>query len=358
MKNNSPYFKGKMMINYNKNNDVVKYKYLEFIEHSEEGKDPKTVKQFADAIYEFEVATGFKDFKGYNSDWAIVYKDYLNDKRNKQTGLNISKSYLLHYVSNVRNFLTWIRENIKGYSKIKKADISYMHVRRNEKNQARAVNLPESHSVKDIISTIRKMPDKTIIEERNKAMISLFLLCCPRISSLQESRVEHIRYFEDYNSWAYMQDPRFSPTKGNGFIKTFFVGEVQDLIDNVINWKQYLESQGRKNKDYLFPKITPSFTKSGETEMLFDKDYIKSQTIIRNIVKKAYEANGLKYIKPHNFRHSIARHVRKSNNNVTDTLIALAENMGQKNGYSTLVTSYAGDPLESRAKLMKAIVLE
>ena len=204
MKNNSPYFKGKMMINYNKNNDVVKYKYLEFIEHSEEGKDPKTVKQFADAIYEFEVATGFKDFKGYNSDWAIVYKDYLNDKRNKQTGLNISKSYLLHYVSNVRNFLTWIRENIKGYSKIKKADISYMHVRRNEKNQARAVNLPESHSVKDIISTIRKMPDKTIIEERNKAMISLFLLCCPRISSLQESRVEHIRYFEDYNSWAYI----------------------------------------------------------------------------------------------------------------------------------------------------------
>jgi integrase len=163
---------------------------------------------------------------------------------------------------------------------------------------------------------------------------------------------------EDYESWVFLQDPRLQVIKGSQCIKSFFVGQVDDLIANVINWKNHLEAKGRKGKDYLFPKITPSFNRNGEHVMEIGRDYIASQTIIRGVVKQAFESNGLKYIKPHNFRHSISRHVRKSGNNVTDTLIALAENMGQKNGYSTLVTSYAGDPLESRAKLMKAIVLE
>ena len=343
---------------YNAANEAIKYQYLEHIEHTQDGKDPKTIKQFASAICEFELANGFQDFRKYNLDWAITFKDHLNDKRNKQTGQHISKSYLLHYVSHVRNFLLWIQANVKDYAKIKKTDIDYMHVRKNEKSQARATNLPESHSIKDILATIRKMPEETDIERRNKAMVSLLVLTCPRISSLQEARIERIKYLEDYESWVFLQDPRLQVVKGSQNITSFFIGQVDDIIANVTNWKAHLEAKGRKGKDYLFPKIMPSFNKSGAPVMEVGRDYIQSQTIIRGIVKQAFEANGLKYIKPHNFRHSLSRHVRKSNCNVTDTLIALAENMGQKNGYSTLVISYAGDPLEERAKIMKAIVLE
>lgn len=343
---------------YNADNEVVKYNFLKHLEHTQDGKDQKTVKQFANAIFEFEFANGFKDFRKYNLDWAIAFKDHLNDKRNKQTGQNISKSYLLHYVSHVRQFLFWIQDNVKEYAKIKKTDIDYMHVRRNEKNQARATNLPDSHNITDIIATIRKMPEKTELEKRNKAIISLFVLTTPRISSLQEARLERIKYMEDYKSWVFEQDPRLQSTKKAQCITSFFIGQVEDLIANVINWKNHLETKGRKGKDYLFPKIMPSFNKSGEPVMEIGRDYIQSQTIIRGVVKQAFESNRLKYIKPHNFRHSLSRHVRKGDGNVTDTLIALAENMGQKNGYSTLVTSYAGDPLKNRAKLMKAIVLE
>jgi integrase len=331
---------------------------FEELENDANGKDPKTVSMYVNAIHEFEVANNFKDFRKYNSDWAIIFKDYMNDKRNKNTGQNISKSYYYHYMGFVRQFLEWLRENEKDYAKINKRDIRYLNTTKNDKNQAKATNYPESHNIPDILATILKMPENTEIEKRNKAMLSLFVLTTPRISSMQEARVGKIRYFEDYDIWAFMQDPRLQNTKTSQCITAFFIGQVEDLIANVINWKKHLESQGRKDKDYLFPKITPSFTKEGNTEMILTKEYIQSPTQIRQLVREAYENNGLKYIKPHNFRHSITRHVRKTSTNPVNTTIALAENYGQNNGFSVMVGRYGGDSLGERAAFMKAIVLE
>jgi integrase len=342
---------------HNPDNEIIKYKFFERLENSKDGRDPETVNQFVNAVHEFEIATGFKDFRKYTSDWAIIFKDCLNDKTNQRTGKNISASLYLHYISHVRQFLKWIFDNEKEY-KLKQDDIDYMHVTRKEKTKARATNHPESHDIADILATIRKMPETTDIEIRNKAIMSLFLLTTPRISSLQEARLGRIKYFKDYDCWVFLQDPRFQNTKGSKYITSFFIGEVEDIIQNVIKWCDLLVAKGYKDSDYLFPKITPSFTKDGNSIMILTKDYIQSDTKIRDIVKAAYENNGLKYIKPHNFRHSVARHVRKANINTTDTLIALAENAGQKNGFSTLVTSYAGDPLERRARMMKVILLE
>ncbi len=345
-------------IKYNQNNEIVKYKFFEELEHSKDGKDPKTVNQFINAVHEFEVATGFKDFKKYTGDWAIIYKDHLNDKKNKQTGDNISKSYYLHYISNVRRFFEWLVENEKGYSKIKRKHIDYLHVGKNDKNKAKATNYAESHDIADVLATIRNMPEATEMEMRNKAMLSLFLLTTPRVGSIQTATISSIKYFKDYKTWAFIQDPRVQNTKFSKKITAFFIGQCDDIILNVINWQKHLIAKGFKAKDGLFPKITPSFNKQGDSITLLTKECMKSDSKIRDIVKEAFEANNLPYIKPHNFRHSVTRHIRKTHQNPTDALIAFAENAGQKNGYSTLITSYAGDPLESSAELMKAILLE
>jgi len=343
---------------HNQANEVVKYRFFEELGNDVDGKDPKTVIMYVNAIHEFEVANGFKDFKKYNSDWAITFKFHMNEKRNKNTGQNISKSFYYHYMGFVRQFFEWLLENEKDYAKINKRDMRYLNTTRNEKNQAKATNYPESHKIADILKTIRKMPESDEIEKRNKAMMSLFILTTPRISSMQEARIGKIRYFEDYDIWTFMQDPRLQNTKKSQPITAFFIGQVEDLIANVLNWKKYLEAQGRKGKDYLFPKITPAFTKDGNTEMILTKDFIQSPTQIREIVRNAYKNNGMTYIKPHNFRHSMTRHVRKTSPDPVNTTIALAENYGQNNGFSVMVDSYGGDAMGERAKLMKAIVLE
>lgn len=342
---------------YNQNNEIVKYKFFEELENSVDGKDPKTVDQYIKAIHEFEIANNFKDFRHYNKDWAIVFKDHLNDKRNKQTKQHISKSYYFHYLSHVRTFFEWLLKNEKEYSKLKEREINFLGTTGKEKNQARVTGIPESHEIKDILSTIRNIPNETKEQRRNKAMLSLFLLTSPRISSLQEARIKSIRYFKEYDSWAFLQDPRLQNTKYSKKIIAFFVGNVEDIKQNVLNWRNELIEEGWNDKDYLFPKITPSFTKDSKSIMVLQKDYIRSDGQIRDIVKKAFVDNGIKYLKPHTFRHSIAREVKKKPN-ATELGIALAENYGQKTGMAVLFSSYAGDYLQKQAELVKGIELE
>ena len=91
--------------------------------------------------------------------------------------------------------------------------------------------------------------------------------------------------------------------------------------------------------------------------VVLTKEYIKSGTQIRDIIKESFLKNDLPYLKPQSFRHSITRKVRKEEA-ATDKLIALAENFGQKNGMAVLITSYGGDALGGRAKIIKSIHLE
>jgi site-specific recombinase XerD len=51
----------------------------------------------------------------------------------------------------------------------------------------------------------------------------------------------------------------------------------------------------------------------------------------KTVFKKAFECNNLKYLKPHSFRHSMARAMKKISNGV-ELSIALAENYGHKSG--------------------------
>ncbi len=342
---------------YNPANEIAKYNFFEQLEHSEDGKDPKTIKQYVAAVHEFEVATGFKDFKKYTSDWAIDFKDCLNDKINSRTGEHISKSLYFNYISFVRQLFEWIVKNNKDYAKIKDEHIKFLHVTRNDKNKAKATGYQESHEVCDILSSIRNMPESNEIEMRNKALVSLCLLTTPRISSLQEGRIERIKYFKDLDAWAFLQDPRLQNTKYSKFITSFFIGHVEDIIQNVLKWKNYLISKGHTNKDYLFPKIKSSFTQDGTPILELTKECIKSQTQIRIIIKDAFVSNNLPYLKQHSFRHSITRKMMKGED-AAERLMALAENEGHKGGMATLVASYGGNYLAKQARLLKEFELE
>jgi len=332
---------------HNEANEIVKYQFFEELKHVQQ-KDPKTVRQHVNAIHEFELATGFKGFKSYTAEDAKVFKHHLNNKKNKRTGQSISRSLYANYVAHVRTFFEWLYKNAKGYTKLKPRDIAYLKVTQNEANQAKATNYQESHEVAGLLATIRNMPEQTIVEKRNKAMFSLVLLTSARISSLQTARVGSVKYMKEFDNWAFLQNPKTHKTKFAKNITSFFVGQCQDIIDNIANWQAYIVSQGFRDNDYLFPRTKSGFNKQGEPIVELTKEVIKSDTVIRDALKDALTLNGLKYISPHKFRHSITREARKSGAN-TDTLIALAENFGQKTGMATLIANYGDNYLYKRA---------
>lgn len=334
----------------NPKNELLKEKFFEMLEGAK-GRDPKTVQAHANAICEFEIFTNFKDFKKFERKNAIEFKSYIANKTNQKTGEPVSKSYLLHYTSHVKAFFEWLTQQ-KGYRNMKFDDVQYFNITRNDKNRALATSFQEGYEVYEIIDTVRKMPSTTEIEKRNKALISLCFLTTPRISALQSARIQSIKYFKSYNAYAFVQNPNLINTKFAKNITSYFIGSVQDIYDNVLNWQEYLRKKGFSEKDPLFPRITPSFTSAGEQILIMEKVFIKSQTTIRNIFRHAFEANNLPYRKPHTFRHSMVRKALISENSPA-LISALNQNTGQALNVGTIIESYGTRPEHQRAGIFR-----
>ena len=94
----------------NEQNEVVKYQFFqELAECGIDDKDPvdnKTIRQYINAIHELEIATNFKDFKEYDLNVALEFKEHLANKISKKTGKNISKSLYVHHLKYNKEFLT------------------------------------------------------------------------------------------------------------------------------------------------------------------------------------------------------------------------------------------------------------
>jgi integrase len=344
------------MAGYNAQNELIKIKFFGMLENAK-GRDPKTVDSYVKSIHEFEFYSKFIDFKNFDIALAVGFKEYLSDKKNKRTGQNISKSYLQHCTSQVREFFEWLSRQ-KGYTRyIQHDDAQYFTLSRNNRNRARATEYQESYTIDEIISTIRQMPSSTPIEMRHKAMISLTLLTTPRISALQTARMGSIKYYRDFEAWAFVQNPNLVDTKFAKHITAFFIGNVPDLYSNVHNFIEFLKGQGFTDKCPLFPRIIPSFTREGLPCLVLEREFIKSQTTIRTIFSQAFENNDLPYYKPHSFRHAITRKMMRSDR--SPLLISnLAQNLGHEKNQGVIISCYGTSPEHERAGILKSFELE
>jgi site-specific recombinase XerD len=342
-------------VKFNAKNERVKEVFFEMLEHAK-GRSKITIKQFANAIAEFEKFTNYQDFTTFEIKQAIGFKEYLSNKTNQLTNEPISKSYLQHYTKSVREFFEFLSHQ-KSYQKhINYNDVQYFNLTRNDRNKAMATSFQERNSIVDILSTIRNMSNATLIEMRNRAIISLNLLTTPRISALQSARIGSIKYFKNQDVWAFCQNPNTVNTKFARNITAYFIGNLQDIYKNVFDWINYLKSQGFAEKDYLFPRFEVSFTSDGFKTLILENKMIKSQTTIRKIFQNAFEEQGFAYFKPHSFRHSI---VEKANEllNSSMWISALNPNFGHTID-SVIISSYGTIADNKRGKILKDFPLE
>ena len=339
---------------YNEKNEQVKTKYFEKKSRS---RDPKTIESYIKAIYEFECSTSFADFKTFKSDQAIEFKAYLEGKKNKNTGRAISKSYFVNYLSHTKMFFLWLKDQ-KGYKRhIDIDDVLDFEVNRNDRRRASATSHKESYEVSDILSTIRSMPNNDVLNRRNKALISLCLLTTPRIAALQTTTVESIKFFKHEGVYGFVQNPNSIDTKyANNFV-SYFIGDVSDIIENVVSWRQFLMDSGFSAKDPLFPKVQPSFDEDGFQIFKVEKKEIKSSETLRRVFKAVFTGNGFPYYSPHSFRHTIVgKALRTPDSDLF--LSALGPNFGHALPMPTLISSYGVCPERERAKVLKSFKLE
>ncbi len=308
---------------YNPANERAKYKYR--IHKKRVGrKDFKTIIADLKHIRDFEIFTGFKDFSTFNDTQA---DKYINDMFSR--GLTLS--YINDNLRALREFLSWL-ERQRGYRKINYNHIEYLNLTNNQRMTAKATEYKKAYKYEEIFTTIRLMPAKTIIERRNKCMVSLQALCGLRISELRTVKMKSL-ICED-SVWFIDVNPKYMEVKFAKQRQANFMQLPDDILQNVLRWRDFLISLDFKGIDPFFPQFESQFNQSNLLENKITHTGIKSNTTIRDVFKKSFEAAGYEYLRPHSFRHTMVRFAEKQ---TPEFMNAVRQSLG----HSSIDTSFS-----------------
>ncbi len=311
---------------YSAANERAKFKYRRHLRRVAQ-KDEKTVVAALKHIREFELFINFAGFETFNADIADKYIKYLFHR-------SLSLSFIQNNIRTLKEFLKWL-ERQHGYrSKINYNHIDYLNISQNQKNAAKASEYQKTYKFQQIINTIRNMPSSSDKEKRDKALLSLQALCALRISELRTVKIKNLIQ-EDDVYFIYVSPKnmmvKFGKTRSGNFIPL-----PDDIIQNVITWRDYLLSLGFRETSPLFPRVANRFAETNLLKQTLQSDIIKSGTTIRNIFKKAFERAGYEYINPHSFRKTLARYAETQS---PSFLNAVRQNLGH-NSIDTTLNSY------------------
>ncbi len=134
------------------------------------------------------------------------------------------------------------------------------------------------------------------------------------------------------------------------------MGNLQDIIDNVIHWQKELIELGFDKKDPLFPGINPGFDENSNSVFVLSKNIIKEPQTLRNIFKKTFIANNLPYNNPHTLRKTLTRFIMETKDTVA--LVAFDENIGHELNLGVLLSSYGRGSEKEDINALKKLKLE
>jgi integrase len=328
---------------FNPANERIIYKYLAF-RSSVKGNDKKTCLAIHKAIRSYEVLTDFANFKCFSIDLA-------NAVKLKLSSIATTESYLLRILKDIRDFLQWLSHE-DGYSCIKYNEVEYLNLTKNQLKAARAQEYQESYTYPTIFKVIRQMPVQTILERRNKAIISLQALASLREEELRTIKIKNLHYDETNNIYFIyvtpkdMKNVKFSKQRENTILNL-----AQDVLDNIISFRDELINKEHFTEvDCLFPKINQKFNQRNMLETLIEKSPMCSTTI-RNIFKQAFVGAGEKYCRIHSFRHTRAKYITRTGN--SNFVQAMSQDFGHTDIKTTMQSYAVFTPEDRRAELAK-----
>ncbi len=284
----------------NNKNEQVKFEYRIILERAH-GKDKKTITQAIQYINKYEKWTNFADFNK-------ITPPKINDYVKSLMSNDYAMSYADHNVKAMKCFYTWLTQQ-KGYRNMDPNIPAYFQISRNQRNASRAQSYQESYTFNEIRQAINLMPNKSLIDMRNKALVSLQALCGLRSTELGGVKIKSLKLAPaEGRNFIYM-DPKTMQIKFAKSRYAFFmpIPYEEEYLENIQNWYQKLISMGWQGEDPLFPQIPYRFNEQNLLGESIQKIGIKSGSSIRKIFKTTFLNASLPYHKPHNFRHMIAR---------------------------------------------------
>lgn len=290
------------MTKHNAKNERIKRQYFIFLKEAKR-QNESSVDAVAKAISRFEAYNKFRDFKAFHYQQAVGFKADLAKQTNRQTGKPLSKSTMNSTLGQLKAFFQWLAMQPGYKSSVPYTDTEYFNLSEKEVRIATAKRPTRVPTIEQIKHVIASMPNNTVIEQRNRALIAFILLTGARDSAIASMKLKHV----DLIANCIFQDAREVKTKFSKTFTTYFFPVGDEIQQIVVDWVNYLKTELLwGNDDPLFPKTQVI---NGEDRVFvapgIKPEHWSNATPIRTIFREAFEAADLAYFNPHSFRKTL-----------------------------------------------------
>lgn len=331
------------MTKINANNERIKLDYVDYLKH-DEGLAESTISQKLDAVYLYETATDFADFKTFDRVKAIAFVEYITESP-------IASATRLTRVNNVKAFFKQLAmDGIINGKKSRRA-ISAIRLSRKDQRAGQAHNPKKFATVAQFKLIIASMPRETPIERRNRALVAFTLLSGARDGAIISIRLKHV----DFERREIMQHPDEVDTKASKLIVTTFFKVGEEVVKEVADYIAYLrEELGFTDDDPLFPKTLNGHDENDRFMPIgLTKERWADAGPMRKIFKEAFTQSGFVYRSPHRVRDTMVAHMDDLGLTGKQQK-AWSQNIGHKN-FATTINCYGTLSQEERHKSMMEI---
>jgi integrase len=321
----------------NPNNERLKRIYLRYVKEAK-GRSEPTLDAIRKALARYEEYTGGRDFRSFNREQAIGFKQWLTASKGIRTGEPLSSSTRATTLAALREFFAWLSWQPGYKSKIHLPDVEYLSLSMKDAAIAKAGRLRDFPSVEQIRSVVAGMPDGTVLERRNRALVTFAILTGIRDRAMASLCLRHL----DLTGTRPLvrQEPDRVKTKFSKYITTYFFPLGEDLDQIVVQWADELRVVHLFGpNDPLFPRTKVGRGNSREfNAMGIEPSHWATASPIRDIFRAAFEGAGLCYYPPHSFRHTLG-HLMQTVCKTPEQIKAWSQNLGHEH-IGTTLTSY------------------
>ncbi len=330
-------------------NERIKRRYLIYLREAKRLSEA-SVDQVAAALADFEDKTGYRDFKRFHIEQARTFKRTLGERVSQSTGKPLAKATIHSRLMALKAFVQWLSEQPGYRSRISYGDAEYFNPSANDGRIAKASTPRPVPSLEQIKTVITAMPDATVIERRDRALIAFTILTGARDNAIASLKLKHV----DVEKRNVFQDAREVRTKrAKSFTSCFFpVGEDIEAI--FVGWVAELRTRRHFGpNDPLFPKTRVVVTDGLFTADGLQQDHWRDAAPIRRIFREAFQSANLPYFNPHSFRHTLAALGERLCTSA-EAFKAWSQNLGHEHVLTTF-TSYGSVSLTRQAEIIGSL---
>jgi len=319
----------------NINNERVKRAYVNWLREAK-GFAESTITVIERATSLWEEFSGHEGFAKFSQSKAIKFKEWLAE-RTKRKGANGNVTNY-HILRHLKTFFHWLATQPGFKSKIDLSSVSLLSLDRKKVREIISPKFQEFPSLEHVRKLVSSIEIYSEIDQRDRALISFLLL-----SGMRDKAVASLPLgCFDREKLEIRQLPQSGvDTKFSKSMVTYLWKFDEELLKHVLDWSLYLEEVKLFGAaDPMFPRN--KVERSPETLVFCSSEtepkFWKGAGSIRRILELRSKEAGLRYYKPHSFRHA-ASHIAQSYCRTPEQMRAVSQNLGHEN-IGTTITTY------------------